>query len=237
MGKLRPVKVKRKGAEAEIITIDGPAGAGKSTVGKMLASRLKYLYLDTGAMYRAVALRAQQEGTDPDDEMVLDRWCRKLRISFAEDGEKQRVVCQGEDVTDKIRQPKIGWMASTLSMKRPVRRAMVRLQRQIGAQGKIVAEGRDTGTVVFPRAKYKFFLQADPRERVRRRQRELASQGASVSLRQVEKEMQARDHQDSFRELAPLRPAKDAQFIDSTEMTPEQVVEEMLNFIKRDGQN
>jgi cytidylate kinase len=235
MGKLRPVKVKRKGAEAEIITIDGPAGAGKSTVGKMLASRLKYLYLDTGAMYRAVALRAQQEGTDPDDEMVLDRWCRKLRISFAEDGEKQRVVCQGEDVTDKIRQPKIGWMASTLSMKRPVRRAMVRLQRQIGAQGKIVAEGRDTGTVVFPRAKYKFFLQADPRERVRRRQRELASQGASVSLRQVEKEMQARDHQDSFRELAPLRPAKDAQFIDSTEMTPEQVVEEMLNFIKRDG--
>jgi cytidylate kinase len=237
MPRLGPTKRGGKREGAQIIAIDGPAGAGKSTVGKMLARRLKYLYLDTGAMYRAVAFRAQQEKTDPEDEMALERWCRNLEISFEEDGEKQRVICQGEDVTDKIRQPEIGWMASTLSMKRPVRQAMVRLQRKIGAKGKIVAEGRDTGTVVFPRAKYKFFLSAEPRERVRRRHRELASQGLSVSIREVEKEMKERDDQDSFRELAPLRPAADAQFIDSTGLNPEQVVEQMLNFIKRGGKN
>jgi cytidylate kinase len=237
MPKLGPTRMGGKREGAQIITIDGPAGAGKSTVGKVLAWRLKYLYLDTGAMYRAVAFRAQQEKTDPEDERALERWCRNLEISFEEDGEKQRVICQGEDVTDKIRQPEIGWMASTLSMKRPVRQAMVRLQRKIGAKGKIVAEGRDTGTVVFPRAKYKFFLSAEPQERVRRRHRELASQGLSVSIREVEKEMKERDDQDSFRELAPLRPAADAQFIDSTGLTPERVVEQMLNFIKRGGKN
>ena len=160
-----------------IITIDGPAGAGKSTVSKMLALRLNYLYLDTGAMYRAVALRVQQEGVDPKDERALERLCQSLEIYFREDRGGQRVICQGEDVTERIRDPEIGWMASTVSMKRPVREALVRLQRQIGSRGGIVAEGRDTGTVVFPRAKYKFFLSAEPRERARRRYRELAGQG------------------------------------------------------------
>jgi len=237
MQKLWPMKQRRKKTGAVIITIDGPAGAGKSTVGRMLARRLHYLYLDTGAMYRAVALRANQQKIDPGDEVALERLCRNLEISFAKDDEEQRVICQGEDVTERIREPEIGWMASTVSMKRPVREAMVRLQRQIGGKGRIVAEGRDTGTVVFPQAEYKFFLNAQPGERARRRHRELTSKGLSVDIAEVEREMKERDDQDSFRELAPLHPAADAQFLDSTELTPEEVVERMLKFIQGGGKN
>jgi cytidylate kinase len=225
----------RDRAEAQIITIDGPAGAGKSTVSKMLARKLNFLYLDTGAMYRAVALRAQREGVDPNDEGGLEKLCQRLEISFQEDREGQRVICQGEDVTEGIRDPEIGWMASTVSMKRPVREALVRMQRKIGSRGKIVAEGRDTGTVVFPRAKYKFFLNANPQERARRRFRELAARGLAVNLEEIKKEMKERDEQDSSRQLAPLRPAEDARMIDSTGLTPEEVVEGILEIIKEDS--
>lgn len=223
----------RKKREMEIITIDGPAGAGKSTVGKTLAQRLKYLYLDTGAMYRAVALRVKEQGVNPEDEGALKRLCRGLDITFKEDEQGQRVICQGKDVTERIREPEIGWMASAVSMKRPVRQAMVRLQRKIGAKGKIVAEGRDTGTVVFPWAKYKFFLNAELGERARRRHRELAAKGISAEMKRVEKEMRERDEQDSFRELAPLHPAADARQIDSTGIPPEEVVERILAVIEK----
>lgn len=222
-------------AEAQIITIDGPAGAGKSTVSKMLARKLNFLYLDTGAMYRAVALRARREGVDPNDEGGLEKLCQRLEISFQEDREGQRVICQGEDVTEGIRDPEIGWMASTVSMKRPVREALVRMQRNIGSREKIVAEGRDTGTVVFPRAKYKFFLDADPQERARRRFRELAARGLAVNLEEIKREMKERDEQDSSRQLAPLRPAEDARMIESTGLTPEEVVERILEIIKENS--
>lgn len=228
---MEPERDKR---EAQIITIDGPAGAGKSTVSKLLARRLNYLYLDTGAMYRAVALRAQKEGVDPNDEGALEKLCQRLEISFQEDREGQRVICQGEDVTERIRDPEIGWLASTVSMKRPVREALVRMQRKIGSWGKIIAEGRDTGTVVFPRAKYKFFLSADSQERARRRCRELAARGLAANLKEIEREMKERDEQDSSRQLAPLRPAADARAIDSTGLTPEEVVERMLEIIRED---
>ena len=228
---MEPERDKR---EAQIITIDGPAGAGKSTVSKLLARRLNYLYLDTGAMYRAVALRAQKEGVGPNDEGALEKLCQRLEISFQEDREGQRVICQGEDVTERIRDPEIGWLASTVSMKRPVREALVRMQRKIGSLGKIIAEGRDTGTVVFPRAKYKFFLSADPQERARRRCRELAARGLAANLEEIEREMKERDEQDSSRQLAPLRPAEDARAIDSTGLTPEEVVERMLEIIRED---
>jgi len=229
MGKPVETSVPRK----LIIAIDGPSGAGKSTVGKMLAQRLKYSYLDTGAMYRAVALRALVEGIPPEDELALERLCTKLRISFQGNVENQRVICQGEDVTERIREPQVGWMASKISMRRPVRWAMVRLQRQIGEKGRIVVEGRDTGTVVFPRAKYKFFLNAAPSERLRRRHKELMAKGLSLRIEEVEKEMKRRDQQDSLRELAPLRPAADARFIDSTSLPPEEVVEKILQIVKK----
>ena len=229
----QPVKPPREKIERDIVTIDGPAGAGKSTVGKMLARRLKYLFLDTGAMYRAVALRAKEQGVSPEDEVALEHLCQDLDISFEEDTQGQRVICQGEDVTEKIREPEVGWMASLVSMKRPVRQAMVRLQRKIGGKGRVVAEGRDTGTVVFPRAKFKFFLDAEVEERARRRHRELADKGISVEMEKVEKEIKERDEQDMSRELAPLHPAEDAHRIDSTGISAAEVAERILAVIKK----
>lgn len=216
-----------------IITIDGPAGAGKSTVSRMLARRLNYVYLDTGAMYRAVALEVLKEGIDPGDEKALERLCEEIAISFAEDSRGQRILCQGEDVTEQIREPEVSWMASTVSMKRPVREAMVALQRKMGAQGRLVAEGRDTGTVVFPRADTKFFLVADPGERALRRFRELRAQGKEAKPEEVEEEVRRRDDQDSSRDLSPLKPAEDAHLIDSTRVTPEEVVERILEVLGR----
>jgi cytidylate kinase len=163
--------------QTEIVAIDGPAGAGKSTVSKILARRLGYVFLDTGAMYRAVAVEAEKQGIQPDDEPSLEKLCQNLTISFHPEGEEQKVFCQGVDVTEKIREPRLGMLASRVSMKKPVREAMVRLQRQAGAQGKIVAEGRDTTTVVFPEARFKFFLVADPEERARRRYRARSTRG------------------------------------------------------------
>jgi cytidylate kinase len=214
-----------------IITIDGPAGAGKSTVAQRLARRLNLLYLDTGAMYRAVALQALREKIDPTDELALDRLCKRISISFAEDPRGQRVFLQGEDVTERIREPEVGWMASAVSLKRPVREAMVALQRGMASQGGLVAEGRDTGTVVFPRAEAKFFLVADPRERALRRFRELKARGKEALLEEVEGEVRKRDDQDSSRDLAPLKPAEDAYRIDSTGLSPEEVVEKMLKIL------
>ena len=217
----------------EIVTIDGPAGAGKSTVSKMLARRLGYIYLDTGSMYRAVALRAQVERIDPKDEPALERLCANVEISFQETGEGQRLICQGEDVTERIRDPEIGWMASVVSTMRPVRDAMVTRQRRMGSRGGVVAEGRDLGTVVFPGARFKFFLVADPRERSLRRYRELKAKGREIRLEEVEREVRERDAQDSSRELAPLKPAEDAHLIDSTRLTPEEVVAQILAIIQK----
>jgi cytidylate kinase len=215
-----------------IITIDGPAGAGKSTVSQMLARRLNYRYLDTGAMYRAVALQVLKGRIDPDDEKALERLCQEIAICFEEDSRGQRIICQGEDVTEKIREPEVSWMASTVSMKRPVRQAMVALQRKMGDRGGLVAEGRDTGTVVFPHAEGKFFLIADRRERALRRFRELMAKGKEARIEEVEEDVRKRDDQDSSRDLAPLKAAEDAHLIDSTGLAAEEVVERMLEVLR-----
>jgi len=219
--------------KTEIVAVDGPAGAGKSTVSKILARRLGYVFLDTGAMYRAVAVEAERQGIQADDEPALEKLCQSLTISFQSEGDEQRVFCQGRDVTEEIREPHIGMLASRVSMKKPVRDAMARLQRQAGRQGKIVAEGRDTTTVIFPDARFKFFLVAEPEERARRRYRELTGKGLKARIEDIQEEINKRDEQDSSRDLAPLRAPEDAVFIDSTELTPEEVAEKMIKAIRR----
>ncbi len=226
-------KIKEKAKRLKIITIDGPSGAGKSTVSKILAGRLHYKYLDTGAMYRAVALCLQQKGVNPEDEAALKDLCPKIKISFEGESRNQRLILNGVDVTEKIREPEVGWMASRVSMKRPVREAMMVLQRKIGGDGKVVAEGRDAGTVIFPDAEHKFFLSAQLKERVRRRYREFTVKGIAIEREDVEEEMIRRDEQDSSRELAPLRPAPDALLIDSTNLSPEEVVAAILRAMGR----
>lgn len=199
----------------------------------MLAQRLNYLYLDTGAMYRAVALAVLRAKLDPQDEEGLRQICAQMRISFGGEGDEQKVFLNGEEVTQEIRRPEIGWLASVVSTKGPVREAMVRLQRKLGEQGRVVAEGRDTGTVVFPQAQFKFFLTAQMEERARRRQKELSAKGHQVHIEEVKKEITRRDAQDEGRELAPLRAAPDAHIIDSTKLSPRQVVDLMLELIRK----
>lgn len=210
-----------------IIAIDGPSGAGKSTVGKNLATRLGYIYIDTGAMYRAVALKVKESGIDPKDEVALSRLVSSLRIHFVADGDASRIFCNGEEITHAIRSPEISLMASEISKGSIVREALVKMQREMGKDGGVVLEGRDIGTVVFPEADVKFYLDADPEERGRRRYRELSEKGVEVDFKKTLKEVVERDQNDMSRFLSPLKRAKDAIFIDSTCRSVEEIVEEM----------
>jgi cytidylate kinase len=212
-----------------IITIDGPAGAGKSTVAKALARRLGYKYLDTGATYRALALKAIREGIRPDDLEGLKRLSSQVLLQLGPDG---RIFLDGEDVSEKIREQEVGMMASLISRIREIREVLWAIQRKVGQEGGIVAEGRDTGSVVFPDADVKFYLDASLEERARRRYRELLSKDKNVTFQEVLEEVKKRDLQDQTREIAPLKIPEDAIFVDSTYLTPEEVVELMLEKIR-----
>jgi CMP/dCMP kinase len=217
-----------------IITIDGPSGAGKTSASRLLAQRLGYRYLDTGALYRAVAVAAHRTGLSPEDDQGLEDLCRRTAIDLQPSPEGTRVLLNGNDITAEIRAPQISMLASAVSSRPIVRECLLDLQRKIGAGKGIVAEGRDMGTVVFPSAEAKFFLTADPRARARRRWEELKLRGEAVpSLEAVEKDMIRRDHNDSTRQLAPLKPAADAARIDSTHLTLEQVLDAMLRYLAR----
>lgn len=220
-------------AVKKIITIDGPAGSGKSTVSRLLAQELGILYLDTGAMYRAVALCVKKEDVDMKDHKRLRSLCRNLDLRFEKDGTGSRLFLGEEDISAAIRSPEMDMLSSKVSAVGEVREAMTGLQRKIGRDGALVAEGRDMGTVVFPDADYKFFVTASPEIRARRRFKERMGRNEDVSLKDVEEDLVKRDDQDKKRAIAPLRPAEDAMIIDTGPLDAHQVVALMLRTIKR----
>jgi len=215
----------------KVITIDGPAGAGKSTVSKAVAVRLGYLYLDTGALYRALACKALKNKIDVNDSGALAKLCATTDVTLRNLNGKMAVFVDGHDVGEQIRTEEIGLAASTLSAFPVVREKLLSLQREAGARGGIVAEGRDMGSVVFPNADAKFFLDANIEERIRRRHEEHLQKNEPVERDAISRDMQARDFQDSRRKIAPLTAAPDAVVIDSTFLDVLQVVEKIMECI------
>ena len=221
-----------------IVAIDGPSGSGKSSVAREIARRCGLTYLDTGAMYRSVAYVCLERGVDPDDGDAVAEIARQIAIDFVADGEGQRVIANGEDVTAQIRTPEVERAVSPVSANPRVREVMVALQRSAGERGDVIAEGRDIGTVVFPHAELKVFLSASPEARARRRavQRgggNLAT-GQSVAVdaadeQKILDDLVRRDEYDSSRETSPLRPAEDAHRIDSSSLGFEEVVTNILS--------
>lgn len=216
---------------ASIITIDGPSGAGKSTVARELARMLGYGYIDSGALYRIVALEAHQEHIDENNDENLAGICRTIDVSFLIEDGTYRIISRGQDISDALRSPDISMIASRISARKVVRDHLTGLQREMGKEGKVVLEGRDAGTVVFPEAPVKFFLDATPEERGRRRFKELQEKGEQVTLEQVTSDIKRRDANDSSRRHAPLVPAHDAVIIDSSPMTVGEVVTRMIEVI------
>jgi CMP/dCMP kinase len=216
-----------------VIAIDGPSGAGKSTVARLLAGRLGYIYIDTGAMYRAIGWKVERAGIDPTDENKLADLCERSVVTITKDNTDPRFYVNGIDVTGKIRTPEMGLIASAVSMSPAVRARLLMLQRELGRNGSVVMDGRDIGTVVFPNADVKFFLDASAEERGKRRYLELKAKGMDVDLAQITREIQDRDKQDRGRDLAPLKKADDALFIDSTSLSIDETIDRMLSVIKK----
>jgi len=219
-----------------VVAIDGPSGAGKSTLAHLLAERLGYLQIDTGAMYRAVAFLINKSGIDISDIGAVENFCRTVDIRLDRSDGHQLVSANGQDVTLQIRTPEMSLLTSRISAIRPVREAMMLAQRRMGARGGVVLEGRDIGTVVFPNADVKFFLSASVEERGHRRYLELIAKGEQVSMAETVQAVASRDLQDSQRELAPLKMADDAIAIDSSGRSIEEVLENMLTICRNRSQ-
>lgn len=215
-----------------IIAIDGPSGAGKSTLAKRLAKELGFIYLDTGAMYRALALKVLRQAVDLADDSRLDRLVDETDIDLRDRGGKLEVLLDGEEVGAQIRTPEVSQMASKVSALKKVRARMLELQREMGQRGSVVAEGRDIGTVIFPQAEVKVYLDASPGERARRRYQELKAAGRQVELPETLREIEERDKRDTERDIAPLRKADDALLVDSSSVDAEQVAALVLRQIK-----
>ncbi|MFO7666112.1 MAG: (d)CMP kinase [Desulfobacterales bacterium] len=221
------------GGKLLLITIDGPAGAGKTTVSRMLSDRLGYRYIDTGALYRGVAREAKKAGVSHDDDAGLEMLCGSLRLDLVQDTDGLHLFSNGFDINDEIRTPEMSMLASAVSARPVVRKYLLTLQRELGKEKGAVFEGRDMGTVVFPEADIKFYLNASVRTRTIRRYKEFSDKKGSVTIEEIERDISCRDENDSTRALAPLKPAEDAIKIDSTDLDVESVVNLMLSHIQK----
>ncbi len=215
-----------------IVTIDGPSAAGKSSVARLLAGRLGFLYLDTGALYRAIGWKALKEGISIEDKKGIERICKEIHIDVKKMGDEFRIMVDHMDITEEIRGPEVSRMASEISAFPAVRKGLLKLQQDIGRKGNVVIEGRDTGTVVFPDADIKFYLDADIKVRGERRWKELRSGGFDVDLNLTVREIEERDRKDKTRAIAPLMVPSDAIFIDNTDKTLSEVADQMLKEIR-----
>ena len=214
-----------------IIAIDGPAGSGKSTVAKLVAKRLNYRYIDTGAMYRAVAWIAQKKGMGLANETAMAEIAGSLKIEFISGADRQSVLVDGENATAHLKNETVGKGAAMVAAQKSVREILVAKQRQIGKAGNVVMDGRDIGTVVFPQADKKFFFVADAGERGRRRYEELKSKNPGLDLKIIIAEIRQRDHEDRNREISPLVMAEDALEVDTTRLSIEEVTDQVVKNI------
>lgn len=217
------------------IAIDGPAGAGKSTIAKMAASELGFIYVDTGAMYRAMALFFLRKGILKEDEKAIEEACREIEVSIRYENGIQQVLLNGENVSGLIRTEEVSNMTSATSVYKSVRQKLLELQRQLAATSNVIMDGRDIGTCVLPNAQTKIYLTASSHVRALRRHRELLEKGETCNLDEIEQDIIERDYRDMHREIAPLKQAEDAVFLDSSQMTVRQVVDEIINAARERG--
>lgn len=218
-----------------VIAIDGPAASGKSTTAKQLAIKLKYIYIDTGAMYRASGLCTLLQNISLDDEVALKEMLDEISIKIEYAKEGNRIYLNGEDVSERIREADSTKLSSQIAVIGIVRKKMVELQRKMGENGGVIMDGRDIGTVVFPDADFKFFMIADVRTRALRRWKEVKDNGESITLEEIEEELNWRDKNDTTREISPLKQAKDAIPVDTSIMSIDEQVQFIYNKIKRNG--
>ena len=210
------------------IAIDGPAGAGKSTIARAVAERLRYIYVDTGAMYRAMGLYMEDHGIDLSDREAVEQAASGVNISIEYENGAQQVILNGENVTGRVRTERAGMLASAVSVHPGVRKKLVQLQQELGSRQNVVMDGRDIGTAVLPGAQLKIFLTASVAVRARRRFLELQEKGQMADLVEIEKDIEQRDYHDSHREASPLTRARDAVLLDSSELTVQEVIDEIL---------
>jgi len=220
-----------------VVTVDGPSGVGKSTISKILAAQHNFTYIDTGAMYRCVALQAKNKNIAGDDNSRLARLCQNIDIHFQWKNSVNRVFCGGEEVTEKIRTPEMDMLSSAVSKVPAVRKALVARQRKMGENGSVILEGRDAGTVIFPHAEVKVYLDASPQERGKRRYLEHQRCGQAHNLEKVIAELAQRDLNDSSRDHSPLAPAVDAHRLNTTNMDIPAVVSAITRLIKEANEN
>ena len=210
------------------IAIDGPAGAGKSTIAKQLAKELSFIYVDTGAMYRSMALYFMRNGIAKEDEAAISDACKTVEVSIAYENGEQQVLLNGENVSKEIRKEEVGKMASAPSVYKEVRKKLVELQQKLAADKDVIMDGRDIGTNVLPNADLKIYLTASSKVRAERRYKELVEKGVEADFDKIEEDIIIRDRQDMEREIAPLKQAEDAVLVDSSDMTIEEVVDAIV---------